>query len=575
MEQLSGSDSYWLYTERGNVYNHVAALGIYDPSTAPGGKVRFKDLLRYFGGQVEQHRIFRRRLVAVPHGFDRPYWIDDPDLDLEFHIRHVALPQPGDWRQLMIQVARIHSRPLDRSRPLWEIYVIEGLDRIAGLPPGSFALFLKFHHAAVDGEAAAELLRAVHAPTADVDASHHRHATLYAERDPTTVELYSRAVAHGLGRAAGISSLYAKTLTRFVGITVDQVVRKLGVGGHDGHEGAPLPAFLRAPLTRFNRRVSANRVVEAVALPLDSLQRARAKLDGATINDLFLGIVGGALRKYLLSKDELPSASLMALMPMSVRQAGRASPGNQVGGVPVAVHSDIADPVARVRAVQHDAQAAKRSTEALGRGFLQSLMDELPGIATEKLARYYVYPQLNVTVSNIRGPEATLYVAGARLVHFYPVSIATDYVGLNHTGFSYNGVMWISAVACRNMVPDPGFYADCLRESFAELMAAVDALPASGAEPAESPARRPGKRASGAKHEATIPARRPAAKPPRAGTTGKAKPPPTEPVAARAASPGDGASLPARRTKKGKAASSAEATEAPAPGSAGDRGRDA
>ena len=173
MEHLAGTDSYFLYTERGNVYNHVASLGIYDPSTAPGGKVRFKDLLRYFSKRLDASPLFRRRLVPVPHGIDRPYWVDDPDLDLEFHIRHIALPQPGDWRQLMIQVARLHSRPLDRSRPLWEVYVIEGLDRIPGLPAGSFALFMKFHHASIDGQAGAQLLRAVHSLAPDPQTPGH------------------------------------------------------------------------------------------------------------------------------------------------------------------------------------------------------------------------------------------------------------------------------------------------------------------------------------------------------------------------------------------------------------------
>jgi diacylglycerol O-acyltransferase len=141
------------------------------------------------------------------------------------------------------------------------------------------------------------------------------------------------------------------------------------------------------------------------------------------------------------------------------------------------VHSDIADPLKRLKAVHHDSRSAKHGAEILGRGFLKSVLDELPHFAAEAFMRYVIYPQLNVTVSNVRGPEATLYVAGARLVHFYPVSIATDYVGLNHTGFSYNGVLWISAVACRNMLPDPGFYADCLRASFEDLMAAIEALP--------------------------------------------------------------------------------------------------
>ena len=169
----------------------------------------------------------------------------------------------------------------------------------------------------------------------------------------------------------------------------------------------------------------------------------------------------------------LPAASLMALMPMSVRQEGNGSPGNQVGGMPVPLHSDIADPLRRLQAVRGDARTARRGAEALGRGFLQSTMNELPSWAADAFFRRYVYPQLNVTASNIRGPDATLYVAGARLVHFYPVSIATDYIGLNHTGFSYRGVMWISAVACRNMIPDPAFYADCLRASFDELIAAI------------------------------------------------------------------------------------------------------
>ena len=126
MKQLSGADSMFLQFEHGNNFMHVASLAIYDPSTAPGGGVRFKDILRFFSSRIEQFPQFRRRLVTVPLSLDRPYWIEDPTFDVEFHVRHIALPHPGDWRQLCIQVARLHSRPLDRSRPLWEAYVIEG-----------------------------------------------------------------------------------------------------------------------------------------------------------------------------------------------------------------------------------------------------------------------------------------------------------------------------------------------------------------------------------------------------------------------------------------------------------------
>ena len=167
MKLLSGMDSLFLHMEQGNQYMHVAGLGIYDPSTAPGGKVRFKQILDFFARRLDSAKVFRRRLVVAPLGLDRPYWIDEGDIDTEYHVRHTALPQPGDWRQLMIQVARIHSRPLDRSRPLWEAYVIEGLDHIPGIAKGSFALYVKFHHAGVDGEAGAEIIKVIHSLSAE------------------------------------------------------------------------------------------------------------------------------------------------------------------------------------------------------------------------------------------------------------------------------------------------------------------------------------------------------------------------------------------------------------------------
>jgi diacylglycerol O-acyltransferase len=281
------------------------------------------------------------------------------------------------------------------------------------------------------------------------------------------------------------------------------------------------------PTTRFSGTVSSHRVFEAVGLPLADFKTIRDQVGDVTVNDLFLAIVGGALRRYLESKDELPATSLVALMPISTRDDGRAIAGNQVGGVPVPVGSHIADPIARLHAVHAGAQAARRDAEALGRGFVQAAIDELPHAAAEFLARTCVYPQLNVTVSNVRGPEATLFVAGARLVHFYPLSIATDWIGLNHTGFSYNGVMWISAVACRNMMPDPGFYADCLRASYEELMTAIEALPAplkAGAAARGAKSRAPARPAPAAKQGRATPARKPAtrrtpARRPKAGTT--------------------------------------------------------
>ena len=448
VEQLSGTDSFMLYSERGNVYNHVGCVGIYDPSTAPGGRVRFKDILKFFGDRLDSHKLFRRRLVSVPLNVDRPYWVDDGEVDLEFPIRHIALPEPGDWRQLMIQVARIHSRPLDRSRPLWEVYVIEGLGRIPGMPPDAFAILQKYHHASVDGQSAGALIVGMHTLTPDA-AGPAPSAVVYAERDPTAAELYSRALANSVSRTAGISSLYLKTVGRVAGVKAAEVAAQLVRRGADTGPAAALPGFAKAPATRFNATVSANRVVEAVGFPVDAMKRARAKLPGVTVNDLFLAVVGGGLHHYLKSKGELPGESMVALMPMSLRsEAKTGASGNQVGGVPVRVHSEIADPLARLAACHDHSESAKAGSEVLGRDFLKNVMDELPHAVTQTFMKHFVFPQLNTTVSNARGPDQTLYLAGA--------------------------------VACRNMMSDPGFYADCLRRSWDELIAAIDALPAAG-----------------------------------------------------------------------------------------------
>lgn len=487
MEQLSGTDSLFLYQEKGNNYNHVAALGIYDPSTAPGGKVRFKDILNHFRGRLDVHKLFRRLLVNVPHSLDRPYWIDGGEIDIEYHVRHIALPYPGDWRQLMIQVARIHSRPLDRSRPLWEAYVIEGLDRIPGLPPGSFALFIKFHHASVDGQAAGRVLAALHSDSADPEPL-DLLPQIISEREPNALEMFSRAVPHSVSRALKLAKFslgLAKTVRDVASSRLDGL---RGPKAQAAGKALPLPEVNRAPPTRFNQMVSANRVVEAVGLPLADMKAIRARVPGATVNDIFLAVVGGAMRHYLESKGELPRQSLTALMPISLRAEGRKpAGGNEVGGAAVPLHTEIADPLARLEAITGSVRRVQASLETVGRDFIQKVMDTLPNYVSDMLMRHALLPQFNTAVSNVRGPDTPWFVSGARLVHFYPVSIATHYVGLNHTCFSYNGTMWLSAVACRNMMPDPGFYAECLRGSFAGLVAAAASAKASDAAAGQLP----------------------------------------------------------------------------------------
>ncbi|HXW10819.1 MAG TPA: wax ester/triacylglycerol synthase family O-acyltransferase [Steroidobacteraceae bacterium] len=486
MKQLSGADSMFLQFEHGNQFMHVASLSIYDPSTAAGGGVRFKDVLRHFATRVAQFPQFRRRLVSLPLSLDRPYWIESPTIDVEFHVRHIALPHPGDWRQLCIQVARLHSRPLDRSKPLWEAYIIEGLHNVQGVPPGSFALYTKLHHAIIDGESGTELMKALHSlspePTEVDETAHSASTVFHKDREPTLVELYSRALVHGVQRVPSIAKFSISTARKVVHLGSEALTsfRREGEGSLLGNLRALLSGDLSAllprmpPQTRFSGNVSAHRVFEAVSLPLSEMRAIRQQVPRATINDQFLCVVGGALRAYLSDKNELPDTSMVAMVPMTLRGADKGGDrGNQVGFTLMPVHTEIEDPLERLRAVVESAVKSKRVTDAIGREIARDLMESLPSIVADPLLRNAQVPRIGLVVSNVRGPDVPLYMAGARLVHYVPISIAINGMGLNVTGFSYAGDLWICAVSCREMLPDPAFFADCLRSAFDQMKEAA------------------------------------------------------------------------------------------------------
>ena len=506
MQQLSGTDNVMLIGERGNVYNHVASLIIYDVTTAPEGKVRFKDILQHYEQRLYLHPVFRRRLVEVPFSLDRPYWVAETDIDVEYHIRHIALPKPGDWRQLMIQVARLHSRPLDRAHPLWEAYVIEGLDNIPKLPPGAFAVFLKIHHAIVDGMAAVHLTRQMHERTPERVPADEAPRVVVGDREPSAYEFVSRSLANQVDRAGKLARMAGSIAGRALAAGREHLPQ-IADGDFSGiarkiADTVP-PA---APETRFSGSITTNRVVEGFGMPFSRIRRIRAKVPGSTLNDVFIAVAGGAVRRYLSSKGELPDRSLTALMPISLR-SDASSGGNDVAGVPVSVCSDVADPIERLRAAHLAARAGRQQGEAMGLDLLKNLLDVLPPFAAATVFNKALVSRINMTVSNVRGPDEAMYLAGAKAMCFYPVSIPVDGCGLNFTGVSYNGVMWVSMVSCRSMVPDPGHMLECMRGAWEELLAAADALPDPAAETAEPAPAAVRRRGGGARR---APARRPA-----------------------------------------------------------------
>jgi diacylglycerol O-acyltransferase len=482
MKRLSGLDTFFLATENKRQHMHVAALGIYDPSTAPGGKVRFKSILEFFEQRAQEIEPFRRRLVRAPLGLDRAHWIEDGDIDVEYHVRHLRLPEPGDWRQLMIQVARLHSRPMDLTLPPWEAYIIEGLDNIPNFAVGSFALYLKIHHVAVDGEAGVRILKAIHSTSPEPEPLESGRRVHYVEREPTDFELLARAVVNRATQvrdAAAFLVSAGQTGLRLVAQRANQAI-----------EARPKPEGEspgRKPDTRFGALVSPHRVVDGLGLALADFRSIRRAVEGATLNDVFMCTVGGALNRYLASHGEQPKSSLNAIVPIAFGEPGKGtSAENRFALAIMPLHSDIADPLERLAAVSRAATASKSLQSDLGLDLGLKLMNVVPIFAAVALANRTVRDQGNLVVSNVRGPDVPLYMAGARMQMFMPINIPTDKVTLSVTGFSYAGTLWVCAVACRNVMPDPAFFTQCIRESFDELRDAAEKSLAKPAKPAKT-----------------------------------------------------------------------------------------
>jgi diacylglycerol O-acyltransferase len=468
MRQLSGQDASFVYMESARTPMHIGALGIYDPSTAPGGRVRFEQILGHIASRLHTARAYRQRLLRVPFELDYPYWIDDRDFDLEFHVRHIALPQPGDWRQLCIQVARLHSQILDRSRPLWELYVIEGLDRVPGVPPGAYGIFTKIHHAAVDGVSGTEITATLHDPTPAPGIA-VADTPWAPQSEPSTLELMTRTASRHLSQPFELARALANAAPAFIRTQVR-------LARHDLERAPP------APRTRFNGSVSAHRVFEGRTFPLEAVKQFAHALPGATINDAVVAVCGGAVRAYLDAHGELPVDSLIAMAPINVRATGDSgSDGNRVSGMSISLCSDVEDPLARLAAVHASARRSKALSEAYGRRTLPDLNEHLPAptlalagrLATRLGVANAIEPLFNAVVSNVPGPQIPLYMNGARLLRCYGLGPVVDGMALFMPVLSYDGGISISVTSCRERMSDPEFFGLCIERALDDALAAL------------------------------------------------------------------------------------------------------
>ena len=480
MQQLTSLDAQFLAIETPRTYGHVGGLAVYDPSTAPGGDLSHEDLCRLVSERLHLLPPFTRRLVPVPLGLDHPFWIEDPDFDLDFHVRDSAVPPPGDDRQLARTIERIFARPLDRSRPLWELYLIHGLEG------GRVALLTKIHHSVVDGVSGNEIL------TTLLDLSPEgreipppKEDPTKGEREPTQLEMLARGVfgipRQPLRMLRSVPTV-VPNLTDFPGVgtipgapTVARAVQRIwGLLPGTRYEGVLEATTARPPRTPFNGRISAHRSFSFGSLPLDSVKALKNEL-GITVNDVVVALCATAVRDWLSQRDALPEDPLVAMVPMSVRtEAEKSSYGNRVSMMIVPIPTNVEDPRERLMTAHETLKSAKQRHRAMPASLLTDATSFIPPAVHARASRLTMElggrlaPPLNVVISNVPGPREPLYMAGAKMAANYPVSVITDGVGLNITCMSYLDHVDFGIVVDREQVDDAWPLMDALRDALAE-----------------------------------------------------------------------------------------------------------
>ena len=497
MHHLSGLDAAFLYMETPETPMHVGGLNIFELPLDYEGE--FLDRLReHIAQRMHLAPVFQRKLVNMPFELANPIWVADDDLDLEYHIRSTVLPKPGNRAQLDKLVGRLHSSLLDRSRPLWEFYVIEGIETPPDATPGTrhVAFYSKVHHAAVDGQAGVALAHAIMdlgaVPRAVRPARQRRTAT--HDDNLGIAEL----TAAGLKHSAIQTVKLAKTLPALTR-SVYQMLRPAKVETAEGAAAPQTPATTWfAPKTPINVSITNQRSFSSLSLPLDQIKLV-AKSNGATLNDVVLAICSGALRRYLRDLDCVPTAPLLAAVPVSLRAEGNTDMNTQASIMRISLASTVDDPMERLRAIR----AASASAKAAAAGMKAVMPTDFPslgapwlisGVAAlfgrSKLANR-MPPVANVAISNVPGPKVALYMAGARMLTYYPVSIAVHSMALNVTVQSYNGALDFGLIACRKAMPDLPELARYMQQAHQELLkgtlaavAAAEVAPAALAAPA-------------------------------------------------------------------------------------------
>ncbi len=486
MRRLSGLDSMFLSLESDTNLFHVGAVAVLDPSTAPeGAPPPHEAFVRVVESRLDQLPQFRRRLVGVPTGLDHPRWLEDTKVDLAHHIKRGALPSPGGERELTAYIADFLSRPLDRSRPLWEIHVVEGLE--GGLVAG----VAKIHHSLVDGIAGAEvtahlmdlepLLPGAQAGAGTRDGEAPRASTEGETEGEGDGDPSGRSLAWEVGKSTVERTFLALRLLGKLTMTSIRIRSR----NRERDTIAP-PSPFRGPHTALTTKVGNRRAVGMARVELDDVQRVRTAT-GATVNDVIMMLTGSAIREYLEERDELPEASLVGFMPISVRpdENGGRDPGdhtNRLSGTLVSLATDVADPVVRLMTVSESARSAKAQDRLVGPDFFSEMAELSVPALLSPAARFarasgFVtrWPPFSVVVSSFPGAPVALYCGGAEMVAYHPFGPVVDGAALNVTAMSYKDHIAFGLQTSPNAVRDVDALSQNIPDAMRELTKAVAA----------------------------------------------------------------------------------------------------
>jgi WS/DGAT/MGAT family acyltransferase len=463
LHQLASGDAVFLSTETATAWGHIGGLSILDPSTTTG--FGFEKLVRSVEARIPLVPRFTWRLREVPLGLDEPYWVESERFDVRHHVRRIAVPAPGGMQQLGELAGHLFSRPMDRSRPLWEIWLIEGLEG------GRFAMFMKTHHSLMDGQAGVGLAEVMTDLSADATQPPLVPDVMNEAppKAPGLLDLAWNAARNTAGRQVKRAGHVATAFDSFVWKPLTR-----------GADAPAQPAWSEVPKVSFNAGVSERRYFACTSLDLEALKEIKKHFD-VTLNDVVLEVIGGALRRWLRAKGELPEQPLIALCPVSLRDTGDQRLNNQVTTMAVSMATHLADPAERLRAI---AGSSRRSKESMGGSFdvLAALAESFaPGVVSAvtnaaALAAESIPLPGNLVVSNVRGTPVPLYMAGARVDAMFPMSVLQSGQGLNATVVSYMGTMQFGFTVDPDLVPDADDLTEQVQRAFEELQSAAEGV---------------------------------------------------------------------------------------------------